>query len=133
MSKAKILIIDDEEEIVVEMQKLFARNGFPVKVALNGKEALKLVRQEYFDIVYTDMSMPVMDGVAVCKEVKKISPDSVVIVFSGSPHAMAKHQVDFLGHGGVDLYLRKPILSEDLLTTTKDVLRAVERNHLAHG
>lgn len=132
MSKANILIVDDDKDIAIEMQKLFSRNDFSSKVALSGPEAIELVRQEYFDIIYTDMKMPQMDGVMICKEVKKISPDTVVIIFSGSPHAMEKRQIDFLNRGGVDLFLRKPVSKEEILSATRDVLKAVERNRLSH-
>ncbi|MDD5634173.1 MAG: response regulator, partial [Candidatus Omnitrophica bacterium] len=105
--KAKILVIDDEKLVLLGLQRIVEDAGYEVKTSIRGKEAVEMVRSEKFDIIFTDMKMPEMDGVEVCDAIKKIDPEMNVILFSGTPQGLAKRQIDFLNVGGTDKYLRK--------------------------
>ena len=80
--KAKILVVDDDPSIRELLRELLFEEGYKVKMAQNGKEALQRIRKESFDLVLTDLSMPQMDGVQLLKELGKTAPDMRVIVMT---------------------------------------------------
>ena len=128
MKTAKILVVDDKRIVLMGLMRIFEDEGYFVKIALGGKKAIEMASKEHFDIVYTDLKMPFVNGVAVCEEIKKMSPKTEVIVFSGSPDELEKLLVDFLSKGGKDMNLRKPVFSEEIIRITKQVLTAKSKN-----
>jgi CheY-like chemotaxis protein len=74
MDKIKILIVDDEKIILKAYAKELEAIGCEVYRAMNGQEAIKMAQRENFDIVFTDLVMPGMNGVEVCRGIKKIHP-----------------------------------------------------------
>ncbi|MFC1709363.1 response regulator [Candidatus Omnitrophota bacterium] len=128
--KPKILIVDDDWAVLMKMQKLLFKDGFEVKIAFDSSEAKELVCRENFDIIYTNMSLSWIDGADLCKIVKTISPQTIVIVFSGSPQAMMDRLGAFLANGGMDLYLRKPLTNEEIVSSTYRALQKRERKKI---
>ncbi|MFH1287725.1 MAG: response regulator [bacterium] len=126
MCKGRILIVDDIEIVLTALQRVFEDAGYYVRTALNGKEAVETVKRESFDIVYTDMIMPGMNGVEVCKEIKSISPDTEVILFSGTAHGVAKYQIEFIASGGREELLRKPLSKNEMLGVTEKILQELK-------
>lgn len=129
--QGNILIIDDEEFIRNEIQRLFKRNGFESKKAAHAFEALELIRHEHFDIVYTDMKMHSIDGAEVCKLIKEIDPYTTVVLISGSPYAIENRKIDFLKNGGVDKFLRKPFSSGEIIAVTREILSRRNNDRIA--
>ncbi len=80
-----ILLVEDEEQVICVAEIMLKELGFTVIKAFNGKEGLKLYQQNAADItmVVTDIGMPVMDGYALIRELKKIKPDLPIIITSG--------------------------------------------------
>jgi CheY-like chemotaxis protein len=114
MVRAKILLVDDEKDFLDSWKKLLESVDYDVKIASSGKEAIELVKQEKPDIVFTDLVMPGMDGVEVCKTIKKLYPDVLVVFISGYPFELENNLVNFIKAGGKDMYLRKPLYKEEL-------------------
>ncbi|MDT3672342.1 MAG: response regulator [Aromatoleum sp.] len=81
-NKSKILCVDDEPNIVRSLQWLLQRE-FEVHTASSGQDALALVNQHDFDVVISDQRMPVMTGVEVLREVKRLSPRTMRILLTG--------------------------------------------------
>ncbi|MBT4945057.1 MAG: response regulator, partial [Candidatus Marinimicrobia bacterium] len=109
MAKGKILLIDDEQIFLVAHHEELQDAGYEIVTALTGKDAITVAEKEKFDIVYVDLIMPDMNGVEVCKEMKKVSPDTVVVLVSGQPKEILKYWKSFLDAGGKDKILRKPL------------------------
>ena len=122
MKKNKILLVDDEEIVLAGWQEVLESSGYDVRTALSGKEALEIVNKEKPDIVFTDLVMPDMNGIEVCKRIKEIYPDLDVVFVSGHPLEIEKYLMDFLNAGGRDEYLRKPLYKEEILKITKQIL-----------
>ena len=122
MSKNKILIVDDEKIFLMAAKRELEQAGFDVTTALSGKEAVKIVETESFDIVFTDLAMPEMNGIEVCTQIKKLSPQTKVVLLSGEPEEIQKHLLDFLNAGGTDACLRKPLFNNELAEATKKIL-----------
>ena len=79
----KILFIDNEEAQSKLMQRMFVRMGYNAKFAKEGKEALKILEDEEFPLIITDLSMPNMGGIELCKRVRKFNSESFIYAFSG--------------------------------------------------
>lgn len=84
MSTTKLLIIEDEHHLRQGLAGYFSDLGYTVFEAENGKVGLDLFRELHPDLVFTDLRMPVMDGFAVIEGVAQESPETPIIVISGT-------------------------------------------------
>lgn len=123
MAKGKILIVDDEEIVLRAHQEELACVGYEVKIASTGKEAIILAGKEMFDIAYVDLIMPDMDGVKLCKELKKISPKTEVVLVTGHPEQILKQRPAFVNAGGRDEVIGKPTLEDELVNMSNKVIK----------
>jgi len=122
MSK-KILVADDEPNIVTALEFLLQRNGFEVQVARNGEEALNLIASSRPDLVLLDVMMPLKSGYEVCKRIRERPEWSHVKVVMLS----AKGRDAEVARGletGADLYITKPFSTRELVAKIKQLLGA---------
>jgi CheY-like chemotaxis protein len=117
--KAKILAVDDEEVILDSFRKILVLDGFSVDTVETGQEALGLIQKHHYDFVFTDLKMPEMDGVEVCKSVKHMRPDIDVIIITG--YASVETAVETMKHGAMD-YVQKPFTEDELLAFANKML-----------
>jgi len=108
----KILIIDDEKNILDALSPILEDEGFQVFKALDGKMGISLFKSERPDVVLLDIWMPEMDGIEVLKEIKREGYDSIVIVISG--HGTISTAVEAVKMGAFD-FLEKPLTIEKIL------------------
>jgi CheY-like chemotaxis protein len=127
VSQGKILIVDDEELVGMFFKRVLQESGYEVKVAQSGREALELARKERFDIVYTDLVMPEMNGVEVCKQIKKLNPKTEVIMISGHPAQIGRYVLPFFEAGGQDKILRKPVSEEEILEVAAKAMKEISK------
>lgn len=102
----KVLIVDDEEEILAFMSRFLKRLGIDSNVAVSGEQALEKYKQESFDCVFLDVHLGGMSGIEVLKQIKSLNNDAKVIIITGSISADNKERL--LAIGAKD-YLQKPI------------------------
>jgi len=119
-----ILLVDDEEINVQNVGHFLEHQGFFVKTAISGNEALNLLNQSHFDLVITDLKMGDIDGVQVMKTAKELHPEIEVIIVTG--YATVNSAVDAMAQGAF-YYLPKPIKLKELHAL---VLRATEKTLL---
>ena len=122
MAKQKILIADDEAQIREILRIYFEKEGFEVIEAEDGAAAILKVQSEKPDILLLDIMMPVLDGIEVCKQVRKMSDLPIIMV-------TAKDDDDDRIAGleiGADDYLPKPFDPRELLVRIKVVLRRAQ-------
>ena len=117
--KAKILCVDDEEVILSSFRKILVLDGYSVDTVETGQEALGLIQKHHYDFVFTDLKMPVMDGVEVTKSVKHLRPDIDVIIITG--YASVETAVETMKYGAMD-YVQKPFTEDELLAFVKKIL-----------
>jgi CheY-like chemotaxis protein/glycine cleavage system H lipoate-binding protein len=123
--KARILAVDDEEIILDSFRKILVLAGYSVDTVQTGQEALDLIRKRNYDFVFTDLKMPGMDGVEVCKAVKHLRPDIDVIIITG--YATVESAVETMKYGAMD-YVQKPFTEEELVQMVdKFLIRRQER------
>jgi two-component system, NtrC family, response regulator AtoC len=115
----KVLLVDDDPLLMEVMCSLLTGKGYLVDKAFNGLEALEKVKNQIYDHIVTDLSMPVMDGLTFLKEVKEKNLEASVIVVSG--HTDMDHVVKAMQLGARD-YIAKPFQTGDeILLTLKKV------------
>ncbi len=124
MEKPKILIIDDEDIVRVGCQRTLEPDGYIVRTASNGIDGLKLLENEAFDLVLTDLKMPDMDGVEVLRRIKEGWHDTEVIMITG--YGTVDTAVNAMKLGAFD-YIEKPFSPDNLILI---VSRALERKRI---
>ena len=126
---AKLLIIDDERGIRNTLREILADEGHEVDVAENGKQGLEMAHAKAYDLIFSDIKMPEMDGMEVLKALKEPTPDPSlegredcpVVMISG--HGDIETAVQALKMGAYD-FLLKPLDLNRILITTKNALES---------
>ena len=122
MNKKKILIIDDEPDVLEFLSYNFRKNEFEVSVASNGLEGIKTATTETPDIIISDILMPGLDGIEMCKELRKKSElDKTPIVFLTA--SQDDYRFLYAMYSGGDEYLAKPIRFDFLLTMVNQLIK----------
>ncbi|UCG61947.1 MAG: response regulator [Candidatus Zixiibacteriota bacterium] len=85
MNQHSILVVDDELLIRDLLYDFFTEQGWDISVAESGEKALQILRSRKFDLVLTDLKMPVMDGLALTSQVKEEYPGLPVVIMTGYP------------------------------------------------
>ncbi len=122
---ANILLVDNEKVLLIALQEELEKAGHNVKTALNALDAIELIKKENFNIVYTDLIMPKMNGVELCKKIKEISNKTQVVLFSGHPEELPKHIDAFTKYGGRKENLKKPLKDNELIKYTENLLNEI--------
>lgn len=125
--KEKILVIDDEQPTLRMFTLLLSAYGYEILTAENGREGLETFKAERPSLILTDIKMPIMDGIEVLKEIKKIDPHAEVIVITG--HGDMDLAIQALNLDATD-FINKP-LQRDALEQALN--RAGERLAIAKG
>ncbi len=117
--KANILIVDDEEVVRRSHLRSLSSAGCDAQAAVDGKEALRVMEQQPFDVILLDLRMPGLDGMDVLKTIKERWPDSEVVVITGYPTIeSAKESVRL----GAFNYLAKPVGPDDVIKAANDAM-----------
>lgn len=114
----KVLYVEDDHLEREQAEQYLKKIFNTVIVAANGKEGLEFYKNNYFDVVVTDINMPVMDGVEMIQKIRELSPDQAIIVtsaydFSDNLHSFLKRDVEF--------FIKKPFDLKNLATTINDI------------
>ena len=122
---ANILVVDDSGTVRCILDRMLVQAGYNVILADDGLTALEMAQSTKPDLVILDIQMPLMDGYAVCQQMKAMGPpwDRTPIIFLTSVESNA---LDLLGHAMGD-YVRKPVDPSRLLTSVERLLAAHDR------
>lgn len=122
MSKKKIVVIEDEPDILEVLSYNLKREGYEVSTALDGTKGLALIRQQLPDMVLLDLMLPGIDGVEVCSTIKKDPQTQSTLIVMVT--AKGEESDIVLGLGvGADDYISKPFSPRELIARVKAVLR----------
>lgn len=122
MSKRKIVIIEDEPDILEVLSYNLRREGFEILTASDGAVGLNLVKREQPDLVLLDLMLPGMDGVEICTAIKKFPETQNTLLIMVT--AKGEESDIVLGLGvGADDYISKPFSPKELVARVKAVLR----------
>lgn len=112
MKTGKLLVIDDESIVRTSCKRVLSPEGYDVRVAANAFEGVKMLEEEKFDVVLTDLKMPDMDGISVLQTIKEKWPETQVIVITG--YQTVDTAVKSIKLGAFD-YIEKPFTPDALL------------------
>jgi DNA-binding response OmpR family regulator len=111
----KILIVDDEPQLLALLGEAFRKSGMEVYLARNGDVALELYNSVYPDLVITDIVMPAKEGVALIIDIKKSLFHTPIIAMSGGGIRGCRDYLRWAAEFGADLVLQKPFRTSTLL------------------
>jgi two-component system KDP operon response regulator KdpE len=119
---ARVLIVDDEPNIIGTAAPLLRAQGYEVFSAMNGRSALEAVERDKPDLMVLDLGLPDMDGVEVCVRVRKTSGMPILVLSARGAEGDKVRALD----AGADDYVTKPFGTEELLARIRAALRRVE-------
>ena len=114
----KILVVDDEKVIRDITQAFLTLNGYDVSTAENGKEAFEKMLSTHYDVVITDLQMPLMGGMELLERISQIKADTVTILLTGSPVNKSEYSQKPFAH------LCKPFSHNQLIKVIQEGLES---------
>ncbi len=129
MKKARIIVVDDEENIRGTLQEILTDEGYQVSCAADGETALRIIQSEAPDLVLLDVWMAGIDGIQTLKMLKNIDPDTEVVMMSG--HGNIDTAVKATKIGAFD-FIEKPFSLDSILRTVSKALKS-RRSRLTKG
>ncbi len=118
----QILLIDDDELILKVINRILTKEGYDVKTATNGKDALEMLESQKFDLLITDIMMPYSNGYEVISKFKQ-HPNAVgvpiMVISSIGTEKAVREGLNI----GADEYLRKPIMPDELMIRVRRFLK----------
>ncbi len=123
--KFKVLYIEDEEKVKLQTSKVLSLYFDDITLAKNGKEGLEKFKEKKYDIVFTDINMPVMDGLSMIKHIRNFNENVFIVVFSAydkSEYLLKSIELD------VDAYTLKPFNFSDFQKAIKKIVNKSSQN-----
>jgi len=119
MPTKKILLVENEQQFAFTLRDLLENSGYEVTYVENGKQALSaLSNQEKYNLIISDVIMPLMDGFELVREIRKLCYDCKFIAISGGGKIEKEYYLDIISKFGADAILAKPFkykLLEDII------------------
>jgi two-component system alkaline phosphatase synthesis response regulator PhoP len=116
-----VLIVDDEEDILEILSYNFRKSGFKVHIARNGREGYRLATEVIPDLIITDLWMPEMDGLLMCKHIREMSElDLSRIIFLSADPDEFKAMAAL--NAGADQYLTKPMIPSRIVRLSIELM-----------
>jgi DNA-binding NtrC family response regulator len=114
-AKLQVLVIDDDAVVGRSFDRVLSEKGYDVSTALSGEEAMETIENSKFDVVFTDIKMPGMDGLEVTERIKARCPWTPVVVITGYGTQDNESKASVLGASG---FVRKPLTPEMIESIT---------------
>ncbi len=122
MEQKRILLVDDEEAIRKMVRAILGSEFYDFTEAVNGMDAQKLLENQKFDLIITDVIMPDCDGIELVIAIRRKLPDIKVIVMSGGGRVRAGHYLDLAGKLGAARVFEKPFNTALLRQAVKELI-----------
>jgi CheY-like chemotaxis protein len=120
---ARILVIDDDEQVLDMLYESLTREGYDVLRASNGEQGLNLYREEPVDLIITDLIMPEKEGIETIIELRQDFPDVKIIAMSGGGRIGTKDYLSMAKIFGVQRTFTKPVAREQLLDAIRELIK----------
>ena len=121
----RILIIDDNKDILDLLRLMLESTGYSVYEAADGKAGMRLVRQERPELVITDIFMPEQDGLETIRMLRREFPTIKIIAMSGGGQSGLLSYLEIARKLGADRALGKPLMKETLLATLQELIAPI--------
>lgn len=122
-NKIKMLIVDDEAIALRNLEHVMKKEGYDVTGTTKGQQALKLIEEERFDVVLTDLKMDKVDGMQILKRCRDLYPDTEVIMITG--YATVQTAIQAIKKGAYD-YIAKPFKLDEVRGVVREAIEKVK-------
>ena len=119
MNPPKILIVDDDQVALRNLQHILVKEGYEITTSLTGLRAMELLEEEEYDLVLTDLRMPMVDGMEILERTRHLYPDSEVIMITG--YAKQDSAIEAIKAGAYN-YLVKPYKLDEFRKVVREAL-----------
>ena len=119
MSRDRLLIVDDDEDILRNLERILRLKGYETDIARTGLEAIEKTRRNFYNLVLLDIKLPDMEGTELLRKMHETFPEMIKIMVTGYPDL--ENAIKSLNFGA-DAYLIKPVSVQELLDVVKQKL-----------
>jgi CheY-like chemotaxis protein len=126
----KILIVDDEGSVRDLFQEIFTDRGYEVVAAEDGQKALEIARQTDLDVIFLDLKLFGMNGIELCRRIRKERPLSLIYAITGWA---ALFEIDECREAGFDDYFTKPLKIDTLYRAVEEAFEKIDRWRNRYG
>ncbi|MCD6088146.1 response regulator [Candidatus Bathyarchaeota archaeon] len=116
MSRDRLLIVDDDEAILRNLERILSLEGYETDTARTGREAIEKTRRNFYNLALLDIKLPDMEGTELLKKMHETFPKMIKIMVTGYPDL--ENAIKSLNYGA-DAYLVKPVSVQELLDVVK--------------
>ena len=120
-AKKRILWVEDEETLLVLLRRILGAEGYEVETAVNGQEAIDILKDRQFDLVGTDIKMDYVDGMELSRHIRETYPEIPILVLSGYGDGSIEEELISMG---VKAFIAKPFSVDELLQQVAEHLSA---------
>ncbi len=119
----KILVVDDEQDVLDLFRDLFTKQNYQVECALSGKSALEMIDKDRSDVVLLDIKMPEMDGIQALEEIKKKDPSIEVVMLTA--YGYEDELINKSMQKGASGYISKNLPLQQIINTFNTLLKSM--------
>jgi len=124
MKLNRVLVLDDEDMIRTLVRKILERKGFEVTEAKNAEEVLEILKTDTFHIFYLDLMLPGMNGMELCKILKRLNPVAIIYAITGYTSVF---ELTTCRDAGFDDYFKKPLKIDQIYKAAEDAIEKLIR------
>ena len=124
MNEKQILFVDDERWIRELLVEAFSRSGYAARGAESAEDALEILKDEMFHVLFLDLNLPGMNGIDLCRRIRKDSPLAVIYALTGYGSLF---ELTDCREAGFDDYFTKPASLDDLFDAAENAFGKLER------
>jgi DNA-binding NtrC family response regulator len=123
-STLNVLVVDDDENIRMVLQRTLSKLGYHVSTARSAEEALRTLQRSFFHVVITDLMMEEMTGIELMQQIKEMN--SLMQIYVMTAHSTLPSVIQCMQGGAYDFF-EKPLAIEDVVTSLSEASRRAER------
>jgi len=124
MNRKELLIVDDDVMILHMFEEAFTKAGYAVRTAESAEEALDILKQHRFHVMFLDLKLPGMNGIELCRHIKADIPEAMI--FAVTAYASIFELSDCF-EAGFDDYFTKPVNLETLFKTAQNAFNQIDQ------
>jgi len=112
------LIVDDEPDMCWALDSILKKNGFLSKKAFNGQDALKLIKENRFELIFLDAKLPDIEGLELARQIREIDPFIRIVIVSGYFYRDDIDIQQAMAEGSISGFIDKPFNHDDIVKIT---------------
>ena len=124
MSEKRILVVDDDEDIRDVFEQALNRAGYSVRSVESAEQALEVLKHENIHVMFLDLNLPKMNGIELCKRIRKDKPMAIVHAITGYASLF---ELSDCREAGFEDYFNKPVELKILLKAAQDAFEKIDR------